>query len=34
MEIVDGVDAAIGEGFWCGRWVEMDIYAGKNWLVI
>ena len=24
----NGVDAAIGEGYWWGRWVGMDIYAG------
>ena len=24
--VVNGVDAAIGEGCWWGRWVEMDIF--------
>ena len=32
--VVNGVDAVIGEGCWWGRWVGMDIYAGKNWIVI
>ena len=32
--VVNGVDAAIGEGCWWGKSVEMDIYAGKNWIVI
>ena len=32
--VVNGDNAAIGEGCWWERWVEMDIYAGKNWIVI
>ena len=32
--VVDGVDAAIGEDCWWERWVGMDIYAGKDWIVI
>ena len=32
--VVDGVDAAIGEGCWWGRWVGMNIYADKDWIVI
>ena len=32
--VVNSVDAAIGEGCWWGRWVGMDIYAGKHWIVI
>ena len=24
----------IGEGCWWGRWVETDIYASKDWIVI
>ena len=34
LRVVDGVDAAIGEGCWWGRWFGMDIYAGKDWIVI
>ena len=32
--VVKGVDAAIGEGCWRVRWFGMDIYAGKDWIVI
>ena len=32
--VVNGVDTAIGEGCWWGRWVRMDIYVSENWIVI
>ena len=34
MWVVNGVDTAIGEGCWWARWVETDIFASKNWIVI
>ena len=34
FRVVNGVDTAIGEGCWWGRWVGMDIYASAYWIVI
>ena len=34
LVVVNCGDAAIGEGCWWGRWVGIDIYAGKDWIVI
>ena len=34
LNLVIGADAAICEGCGWGRWVGMDIYAGKDLIVI
>ena len=32
--VINGVYTAIGDGYLWGWWVGMNIYAGKDWIVI